>query len=827
MLNLRCKTRGNASPKGKPRVYFTCHPQDFEYYFQKISNDVLSLYDCAVYYTEDLSKDIEKEDLELELGQMNLFVVPVTFKLLSCPNRAMKVDVAYAKEKNIPIIPFMMESGLDALYSTPENFGKRQYLNPFSQDPTEIGYATKLSKLLNALLISEGTANRVREAFCAYVFLSYRKKDRKHVNELMKILHKSPDCQDVAVWYDEFLTPGENFDDNIKKAMQKSDVFALLVTPSILEEQDGKPNFVMGIEYPTAIDMGKKIIAAEMEPTDKNELAKKFKNVPDCVNPKKDESFNNLVLSNVKRIATAKTDNPDHNFLIGLAYLEGIDVEVDFARALNLITSSAESGLIEAMKKLCEIYLAGKCVTINLNESLKWQKRAYEQSVKVFGKDTPETLLALSDLSLSYHYCGEYEKSLECAKKAYSLGTKTLGENHPITVNAINAISMGSLRHGDCKTALKFAKKGYEIKAKFLGAEHQDTLAAINVLAMCYAYCEDYKNALKFAKKANQLSTKILGESHPDTIISLNTLASCHLRCGDFYNALKHAEKTYLLSTRVLGETHPSTLSSLSLLSLCYNACGDYKNSLNASEQAYLLNTKILGEEHPDTIVSLRSLAISHNACENYKRALTLSKKAYKLYAKTLGEEHRETLITLTFLALCYNNNENYEKALELGEKAYRLCAKVLGEEHHDTLTALGNFAAFCLDCGEYEKALNLTEKNYLLSVKVIGEERPETLTALGNLAMCYNYCENYEKSLEFNKKAYLLSTKIYNEAHPNAIIYLTNLALCYIDLEDYESALGLLEKSYFLHEQVFGKNHPQTKDVFESYIECWAKVTQ
>jgi hypothetical protein len=224
MAKILCRTKGNSSPKGKPRVFFTCHPADFQRYFDKICEDIFLTHDCAIYYTEDLSKEIEKEDLDLELGQMNLFIVPVTFKLLSESSRTMQVDLSYAKEKNIPIIPFMMESGLDALYSSPENFGKRQYLNPFSQDPTEIKYETKLSKLLNALLISEEMASRVRDAFCAYVFLSYRKKDRKHVNELMQILHKSPDCRDIAFWYDEFLTPGEDFDDNIKKAIQKSDV---------------------------------------------------------------------------------------------------------------------------------------------------------------------------------------------------------------------------------------------------------------------------------------------------------------------------------------------------------------------------------------------------------------------------------------------------------------------------------------------------------------------------------------------------------------------------------------------------------------------------
>ena len=222
MLELLYKTRGNTSPKDKPRVYFTCHPEDFSRYFEAITNDVLNHSNCAIYYTEDLTKDIAYDDLDLHLGQMNLFITPVTFKLLSTNNRAMSLDLAYAKEKHIPIIPFMMESGIDEIYSKESNFGKRQYINPYSNDLTEIRYQEKLSKRLNALLLSEEMENRIREAFHAYIFLSYRKKDRKYVNELMKLIHKSPKCQDIAVWYDEFLTPGENFDDSIKTPYKKA-----------------------------------------------------------------------------------------------------------------------------------------------------------------------------------------------------------------------------------------------------------------------------------------------------------------------------------------------------------------------------------------------------------------------------------------------------------------------------------------------------------------------------------------------------------------------------------------------------------------------------
>ena len=142
MTNLSYRTKGNSSPKGKPKVYFTCHPGDFSTSFEKICNDIFKTHDCAIFYCSEPDTDVPKKDLE----QMSLFVVPISFKLLSTPNRAMDSDILYAKEHNYPILPILIESGIDSLYSLPKNFGARQYLNPYSKDMSEISYEKKLEK---------------------------------------------------------------------------------------------------------------------------------------------------------------------------------------------------------------------------------------------------------------------------------------------------------------------------------------------------------------------------------------------------------------------------------------------------------------------------------------------------------------------------------------------------------------------------------------------------------------------------------------------------------------------------------------------------------
>ena len=53
-MNLQFKTRGMSDPKGKPKVYFSCHPEDFNEVFPLISDDLLNHANCAVWYDAEL-----------------------------------------------------------------------------------------------------------------------------------------------------------------------------------------------------------------------------------------------------------------------------------------------------------------------------------------------------------------------------------------------------------------------------------------------------------------------------------------------------------------------------------------------------------------------------------------------------------------------------------------------------------------------------------------------------------------------------------------------------------------------------------------------------
>ena len=314
MPELKYKTRGMSNPKGKPRVYFCCHEEDFERYFEPVSEEILKKQNCAIWYCDDFQSEADEQFYE-DLKQMQLFVMPVTWRLLYRENRAIDVEFKFAVENHISVLPLMQEPGLEEIFN--QKCGDLQFLDKTVNDLTAISYEEKLEKYLSAILVGDELAAKIRSAFDAYVFLSYRKKDRKHAQELMRLIHKNEFCRDIAIWYDEFLTPGENFNEAIKEAMLKSGLFVLTVTPNLVNEI----NYIMTIEYPMAKEVGKPIVPAELLPTDKAALAEMYEGIPACTDAHDEELLSKALLEAVRKIALKENDHsPEHNFFIGLAY---------------------------------------------------------------------------------------------------------------------------------------------------------------------------------------------------------------------------------------------------------------------------------------------------------------------------------------------------------------------------------------------------------------------------------------------------------------------------------------------------------------------------
>ena len=129
MIELKYKTRGNSSAKGKPKVYFSASEIGFKF-FDEICDDILSKQDCAIYYLDN-KEELNEEDLKqyhFLLSQMQLFVFAITEDFLKSDTLSFKYDYTYAMENKFPILPLIFgDNKLAPLFN--EKCGNIQFLN--------------------------------------------------------------------------------------------------------------------------------------------------------------------------------------------------------------------------------------------------------------------------------------------------------------------------------------------------------------------------------------------------------------------------------------------------------------------------------------------------------------------------------------------------------------------------------------------------------------------------------------------------------------------------------------------------------------------------
>lgn len=661
-----------------------------------------------------MTERISLEDQTNQLGRMSLFVIPVTMKLLTEPNRAMDEDVPFAIENHIPLLPIMMEGGLDPIYCRPDKFGDRKYLMPGRDtDRSGLSYTEKLSRYLKSVLLDDKTAERVRNAFDCYVFLSYRWKDRYHADELMRLVHKDPRFRDVATWYDEFLVPGEGFNEAIAEALRKSKLYTMVVTDNLINED----NYIQAIEYPAAHRAGKAILPVEMETTDRSMLETKFDGIPDCVPTEDEQYFYAALLESLHDVALqCNRGDPEHDFLMGLAYLEGIDVEVDRSRALKLITSAARAGLLEAVEQLANMYLNGNAVPFDYDKARFWVQELYVKSKTGSDADPSVTLRALN-----------------MEADMYKLG------GVPLTART------------------KQLSEVYNLSCRVFGKENPDTALALSNLAASEISYPAQKRVIEMQEQAYELSTKLLAENDPRAISILHNWAIIYKISGNVDKAIEYQSKVYDLQCQATGETSVGALTELFSLSLCQAKAHDFAEAKRRLITALEQTRQIYGDRHPSMIPILKTLAYVCDRMHESDLAVEYEELSVELCRSFWGKEEMTTISAQTDLAISHAELGHYERALELQEEAYSLMKKFRadGEQLYSSIgeplmfVALENLADINSKLGRYDQAIKLYEKLHQQRRYTEENDSPSVLRALGKVALNYEMKGDQQKAIE------------------------------------------------------------------------------
>ena len=408
-----------------------------------------------------------------------------------------------------------------------------------------------LQTFLDSVLVGDELAEQVRDAFDAYVFLSYRKKDRKHAQRLMRLIHENRQFRDIAIWYDEFLVPGESFNEAIRDAFNKSSLFAMAVTPHLEEEG----NYVMRVEYPMARNRKKEnddfgIVPVEMyEPEDgkkgedwridqshlKGKKDFEYQEIVDLQDEHKLKEMYETFLSALERIAKKENDGSSrHRFFIGLAYLNGIDVEIDQKRALELLQSAAEDPepCMEATAKLADMYLNGEGVERDPKQAFYWQKKLVSQYKAAYDKNhDPDEhkgygtayFKALGKLSDMYRDAGAVSAAIDTAKEALifceeleqEVGIREQRRDEAVILNRLGSLyrEIGDLELA--RNSYQKAGKIYEKQVSEIGTQRarRDLSISYERIGDICRKEDDLYEAESYYQKAREIRRQLLLEA--------------------------------------------------------------------------------------------------------------------------------------------------------------------------------------------------------------------------------------------------------------------------------------------------------------------------
>lgn len=828
------KTRGNSDPQGKPRVYFCCHPEDVSTYLEPIANEILEAENCAFWYAgEAIPRDAA---FLAALKQMQLFVMPVTAKLLTTENPALDAEFRFAQENHIPVLPLLQEQGLDTLFSG--KCGNLQYLDRFQSDATGISYKEKLRNFLDAVLVGDALAEQIRAAFDAYVFLSYRKKDRAHAEELMRLIHQNEFCRDIAIWYDEFLTPGEDFNDSIQNALAKSGLFVLAVTPNVVNE----PNYIMTTEYPMARREGKTILPAEMVPTDKTVLAREYEGLPDPTDAHNSEQLSEALAEALGRIVIRENDrSPEHNFFIGLAYLNGIDVEIDRERGVSLIESAAEGGLLAAADHLFGMYLNGIGVPRDISQATAWLERTVTLAMEQFRQEKTyeNTRVWIDRLAKLARHLETTVGSLTATIRAYD----DLGR---LCKRAYGRFPMLELKRqmGACalKQAQLYQKKGNmdyfaiyaasaiecleavrkELEEQLAGnvaaitlrdlADYYSLFGLLSDMAFTQAACRARKNDLAgeetYVQKGVEAAEYMAAHLKGDEQVRLS-LAGAYSNAAKFYirnkrwaEAQPYLEKGHALATEIGQITHWLPAGDLvitfrTLKATVFREQGAREASLNC----WLENIRDL-ENSSLTPAMKGQLAYHYETVselafdgENYPLCGEMAEKGLRLYSEILSNADFVKVQTKLCRMLAVSEAKNGH-----GEMAIRVARKLFDVKYTDYSEN---------SCGK--TALEYSESTYLLA-KVYQDAKEYGSAVL-----------TYENGIKFSKTVMLMYPEVGDVNLENTVAACLDLAEVYAAMEKTGKSVKWMKEAITIRKRVHkAKGEPRAAEkLADCYCRC------
>ncbi|MDR0917938.1 MAG: DUF2225 domain-containing protein [Oscillospiraceae bacterium] len=635
---------------------------------------------CLVKWL-DPKKEIDKKDLRINLLQSQVMIVYVTPTLLSdIRENGLPIAIQIMQEEKRPYFPVEDTPGLLDLYCELDR--------PIQGITCDDKFYSKLKEQLGKFILNDKLIKEIRQkAFVknCQIFMSYRSTDTKLALELMSNIHNLSDFEAVPIWYDHFLTVGNDFSEQIFKEIDKSSIFTIAVTPNITSKSkrdDVSVNWVVSKEYPYAKRQNIPIIPVKVGGGFPYEELKNF--FSGIAKPVNIDEARMKFTEIIPDLPNSESYSIERLYYLGRAYFSGYYVEQNVERAVSLFKKAAEyedEFALKSSEMLAELYETVDLMGgINYDAVLKWRLRTAEICEKIFGKNHPDTATSYNDIGVVYKDKGDYEKALEYFFKALKIQKKVLEKEHPDTATSYNNIGTIYDDKGEYEKALDYYFKALEIFEMVFDKDH--IAGSYNNIGLVYVNKGDYEKGLEYYSKALKILEKVLGKDHTNTSSSYNNTGLVYYYKGDYEKALEYYFKALKIHEKVLDKDHPNTAGIYNNIGLVYDDECDYEKALEYYLKALEIKEKILGKDHLSTATSYNNIGMVYHHKGNCEKALDYYLMALEIRKKVLGKEHPSTATSYNNIGIAYYNKGEYDKAIEYACIAVRIMIKCELSKH-------------------------------------------------------------------------------------------------------------------------------------------------
>ena len=307
-----------------------------------------------------------------------------------------------------------------------------------------------------------------------------------------------------------------------------------------------------------------------------------------------------------------------------------------------------------------------------------------------------------------YTSLGLYPKGGALLQRAVETQKRVLGRNSPKTLLSMSNLAWNLQRQGHYDESEKLGREALEGQMRLLGPDNKDSLRTASDLSWTFYELGKYAESEKLLTQTLERERHVLGPTDKQTLISMSTLAWTIAEEGRYPEAEKMESEAVDIARHSLSPDDPELQVALNNLAGIYQWEGRYADSEKINREMLELSKHSRGLEHPDTLLGMNNLA-NVLAYENkFDEAIKLQEETLQIQRRVLGPEHRDTLITMSGLGNTLAGAGRFDEAEKLLREALDIQTRVYGPDNPRTADTLYNMACVAAKRGNSDEAFSL-----------------------------------------------------------------------------------------------------------------------